>query len=69
MRHAIGLLPSFPTEDVQRTLKEAGLGLPPTRDRAIHMGIEHLTNAMNKNMERGFIAHARVHKIITNFNH
>ena len=49
MRQAIGLLPNFPTEGVQRTLKEDGLGLPPTRDRATQMGIEHLSNAMNKN--------------------
>jgi hypothetical protein len=28
-RQAITLLPNFPAEGVQRTLKEAGLGLPP----------------------------------------
>jgi hypothetical protein len=33
------------------------------------MGIEHLTNAMNKNSERGFTAHAHVHRIITELNH
>jgi hypothetical protein len=33
------------------------------------MGIEHLTNAMNKNTERGFTAHAQVHRLITAFNH
>jgi hypothetical protein len=68
-RQAIGFLPNFPIEGVQCTLKEAGLGLPPTRDRATQMGIEHLTNAMNKNSERGFTTHAHVHKIITNYNH
>ena len=68
-RQAIGLLPNFPTEGVQRALKEAGLGLPPTRDRATQMGTEHLTNAMNKNTQRGFTAHAHVHRLITDFNH
>jgi hypothetical protein len=31
MRQAIGILPNFPTEGVQRPLKEAGMGLPPSR--------------------------------------
>jgi hypothetical protein len=48
MRQAIGLLPNFPSEGVQKPLKEAGLGLPPMRDRATQMGIEHLTRVMNK---------------------
>ena len=69
MRQAIRLLPNFPTEGVQRPLKEAELGLPPTRDRVTQMGIEHLTKVMSKNSERGFTAHAHVHRIITNFNH
>jgi hypothetical protein len=69
MRQAIGLLPNFPTEGVQRTLKEAGLGLPPTMDRATQIGIQHLANAMKKTSERGFTAHAHVHRLITNFNH
>jgi hypothetical protein len=47
MRQAIGLLPNFPPEGVQRPLKEAGLGLPPMRDRATQMRIEHLTRGMN----------------------
>jgi hypothetical protein len=69
MRQAIGLLPNFPTEGVQRPLKEDGQGLPPIRDRAAQMGIEHLTNAMKNNSEIGFTAHAHVHKIITEFKH
>ncbi len=39
MRQAIGLLPKFPTEGVQRPLKEMGLGLHSIRDRATHMGV------------------------------
>ena len=68
MRQAIGLLPNFPSEGIQKPLKEAGLGLPPMRDRATQMGIEHLTRAMNKDSERGFIAHAHVHRLLTRFN-
>ena len=33
-RQALSLLPNFPSEGVQRPLKEAGLGLSPMRDRA-----------------------------------
>jgi hypothetical protein len=33
MRQAIGLLSNFPSEGVQKPLKEADLGLPPMRDR------------------------------------
>ncbi len=33
------------------------------------MGIEHLTRVMNKDTKRGFTAHARVHRILTQFNH
>jgi hypothetical protein len=38
-RQAPGLLPNFPTESVQRPLKEADLDLSPMRDRATQMGI------------------------------
>ena len=69
MRQAIGLLPNFPSDGVQRTLKEAGLGLPPMRDRATQMGIEHLTRVMNKDTERGFTAHAHVHRLLSQFYH
>jgi hypothetical protein len=68
-RQALGLLPNFPTEGVQRPLKEAGLGLTPMRDRATQMGIEHLTRVMNKETERGFGAHAHVHRLLSQFNH
>ncbi len=33
------------------------------------MGIEHLTRGMNKDTERGFTAHAHVHRLLTQFNH
>jgi hypothetical protein len=39
------------------------------RDRATRMGIEHLTRVMNKDTERGFTAHADVHRLLSQFNH
>ena len=69
MRQALGLLANFPTEGVQRPLKEAGLGMSPMRNRTTQMGIEHLTRIMNKDTERGFTAHAHVHRLLSQFNH
>ena len=39
------------------------------RDRAAQIGIDHLTRVMNKDTERGFTAHAHVHRLLTQFNH
>jgi hypothetical protein len=64
MRQAIGFLPNFPSEGVHKPLKEAGLGLPPMRDRATQMGIEHLTRVMNTDYERGLTAHAHAHRLL-----
>ncbi len=69
MKQALGLLPNFPTEGVQRSLKETGLCLSPMRDKATQMGIEHLTRIMNKDTERGFTAHAHVHRLLSQYNH
>jgi hypothetical protein len=69
MRRNLGLLPNFSTEGVQNPLKEADLGLTPMRDRATQMGIEHLTRVINKDTERGFTAHAHVHRLISQFKH
>jgi hypothetical protein len=69
MRQATGLLSNFPTEGVQRPPKEMGLGLPSAKDRATQMGIERLINTMNKDTERGFLAHAHTLHILTQFNH
>ena len=65
MRQAIDLLPNFSSEGVQRPLKEASLGLPPMQDRATPMEIEHLTRVVNKDSERGFTAHAHVHRLLS----
>jgi hypothetical protein len=69
MRQALGLLPNFPTEGVQRPMKEAGISLSPLRDRATQMGIEHLTRVMNKGTERRFTAHAHVRRLLSQFDH
>jgi hypothetical protein len=69
MRQALDLLPNFPTEGVQRPQNEVGLGLPSMRDLSMQMGIEHLTRVVNKYMERGFTAHAHVHRLLDQFNH
>jgi hypothetical protein len=68
-RQALGLLPNFSTEGVQRAMKEEGLGLSPMRDRATQMGIEHLIRVMKKDTERGFTAHTHVHRLLSQFNH
>ncbi len=65
LRQALGLLPNFPTEGVQRPSKEAGLGLPPMKHRATHMGIEHLTRVLDKDSERGFTAHAHTLRLLS----
>ena len=69
MRQALGLLPNFSIEGVQRPQKEAGLGMPTMRDRVTQMGIEHLTHVMNKDTERGFTANAHVHRLLSQCNH
>ncbi len=52
MRQALGLLPNFPTEGVQRPLKETDLSLSLMIDRATKIGIEHLIRDINKVTER-----------------
>ena len=66
---ATGRLSNFSTEGVQRPPKEMGLGLPSVRDRATQMGIEHLIRNMNKDTERGYLAHSHALHILTQFNH
>ena len=65
MRQAIGLLPNFPTKGVQIPLKEMGLGLPSIRDRATKMGVDHLVHTMNKDTDRGYLAHAHTTRLLT----
>ena len=58
MRQAIGLLPIFPAEGVQRPLNELGLGLPSIKERATQRGVEHHVTTMNKDTVRGYLAPA-----------
>ena len=67
MRQALGVLSNFPTEGVQRPLKEASLS--PMRDRATQIGIENLRSVMNKDMERGLTAYAYVNRLLFQYNH
>jgi hypothetical protein len=57
-RNALGLTPSFPTEAIHRPTKEMGLGYAPMKERATQMGIEHITEIINKPTDRGYIAYA-----------
>jgi hypothetical protein len=69
MRQAIGLLPNFPIEGVQRPPKELGLGLPSIKERATKMGVEHHVTTMNKDTEREYPAHAHSLRLLTQFGH
>ena len=33
------------------------------------MGVEHLSTAMNKDTERGYLAHAHTHRLLSQFGH
>jgi hypothetical protein len=67
MRQAIGLLPNFPTEELQRPLKELGLGLPSIRERVTQMGVKHHVTAMNKDTERGYLICAHTLRLLNQF--
>ncbi len=69
MRQAIGLLSNLSTEEIQRPLKELGLGLPSVKGKAIQMGVEHRILTMNKYTERGYLAYAHVLRLLTQFGH
>jgi hypothetical protein len=69
MRQATCLLSNFPTEGVQRSSKKMGLGLPSIKDIATQMGIEHLVRTINKDTERGYLAHSHALRIFARFKH
>jgi hypothetical protein len=46
-----------------------GLGYPPLKDKATQMGIEHITVALNKPTDRGYIVFAQVHKVARKYQH
>ena len=61
--NALGLAPSFPTDAIHRPTKEMGLAYAPMKDRATQMGIEHITEIINKPMDRGYIAYAHTTRV------
>ena len=68
-RNALGLTPSFPTEAIHRPTKAMGLGYAPMAERATQMGIEHITEIINKPTDRGYIAYAHTNKIANTYHH
>ena len=68
-RNAIGLTPSFPTEAIHRPANEMGLGYKPMRDRATQMGIEHITQTLNKPSDRGHMAYTHTINVANTYQH
>jgi len=46
-----------------------GLGHVPMKDRAAQMGIEHITEILNKLTKRGHIAYAHTTRVANTYNH
>jgi len=68
-RNAIGLISSFPTDGIHRPTKEIGLWYAPMKDRATQMGIEHITDILNKPTDRGYISHAHTTRVTNPCQH
>jgi hypothetical protein len=68
-RYAIGLTPSFLTEAVHRPATEMSLGYTPMNNRATQIGIEHITNILNKPANRGHISHAHTTRVANTYHH
>ena len=46
-----------------------GLGYTPMKDRATQMGIEHVTEIINKPTDRGYIAYAHTTRVANTYHH
>jgi len=46
-----------------------GLGYAPMKDRAAQMGIEHISEILNKPTERGHIAYAHTIRVANTYHH
>ena len=46
-----------------------GLGYAPMKDRATQMGIEHITEILNKPTERGHIAYGHITRVSETYHH
>ncbi len=69
MRQSIGLLSNFPTDGMQPTPKESGMGLPSDRDKVTQMGMKYLTLTINKDTERGYLAYSHTLRLFSQLNH
>ncbi len=66
----MGLIPSFPTEEINRPTKEMGLGYAPLRNKATQMGIEHLMDIINKPpTDRDYLAYAHTSRVANTYQH
>ncbi len=68
-RNVLGLIPSFPTEEIHKPTKEMGLGYAVMKDRVTQIGIEHITYIINKPTDKGYIAHAHTTRIENKYRH
>ena len=69
VRNTLGLTPSFPTEAIHKPTKEIGLGYAPMKDRATQMGIEQISEIINKPTDRGYMAYAHTTKVANTYYH
>ncbi len=65
----LGLTPSFPTEAIQRPMKEMGLDYAPLKHKATQMGIQPLMETLNKPTDRGYFAYAHTSRVVTSYQH
>jgi hypothetical protein len=68
-RHAIGLISSFSTEAIHRPTKNISLGYAPILYIATQMGIDHLTDLLNKPTDRRYIAHAHTTRVANTYQY
>ena len=68
-RNALELIPSFPTETIHKPTKEMGLGYAPMKDRVAQMGIEHITEIINKPKDMGYVAYTHTTRVANTYRH
>jgi hypothetical protein len=56
-------------EAIHRPTKEVGLEYAPLKDRATRMGIEHITEIINKPTNRGYITYAHTTIVANTYHH
>jgi len=68
-RNSLGLTPSFTTKAIHRPTKEMGLGYAPMKDKATQLGIEHISEFINKPPDREYIAYAHTKRVANTYHH